>query len=300
MVCQKCGAQLDDDCQFCPECGVWRGAKPPVAASPVQDVQIRPPVAPGQQSMPGPQPQNVAPSGGSSASRVVLIIAVVVLLIIIGVLLALLISKKGNSSDVENSYETSQRDYSDREQMMTAVFDDTEEEEEIVEIENPSAESQPTAEALSDLKILPDGFLDLFDERWLEPASRGAIDKVMRGLGSSGNVNLSGSVSGYPIVMELTVDPSGRVMGRYAYKLTLDKYGRGESSWFRIVGQLLSYGGESDIKIGLITRNPETGQTFEYMLLDVMASEPLVLSGRLCNVNYIYDPDGHWYYVDLA
>ena len=275
--CVRCGQPLKLNNRFCSACG---------GEQPIAPVNRPPQVPPPNR---GHQPPK---KGGSSLHTVILIVLCLGIVLLTALIVYLV--KSSDNSESESTIEKS-------------IYDNISQElAKIVEEGKPEVEPMETVDhtervAAPNVRIewLPGGFTEVFGQSSLVAADQTAISKI-RDLCDGRTITLSGTFSDYPIVMELNILSDGKVGGRYAYRSTLEKYGRGKSSWFKFAGQLLSDKWSNDLYMGIVTTNPENGNTFEYALFECSGGYTLNLSGRLCNIKYLADPDGHWYKLYLS
>lgn len=116
---------------------------------------------------------------------------------------------------------------------------------------------------------------------------------------SDGDMSLSGSYNGSindsKIIMELSYNNDGTVTGRYAYKSTLDRYGTGDSSWYKLRGAVF-YAKMSNPRVVLRSYAPDSGKLFEYFDL---TNEDMTISGTMFNVRHLENPTKSLYKVYL-
>ena len=115
-------------------------------------------------------------------------------------------------------------------------------------------------------------------------------------------VKYHGRINEYDIVVEMTLNYSFEVSGRYAYESTLRNYGDSESSWFKFKGHVLLDEDNYAPYLVLETRNPQTNEIFEYMLLHytyIEESPFFIWSGRMFNKRYLNEPTQKFYSVEF-
>lgn len=94
----------------------------------------------------------------------------------------------------------------------------------------------------------------------------------------------------YPIRMTFEMSQSGRFVGKYAYEVTLRKYGRGPSSWFVIDGTCGSRGYYTDVEAYTYMY----GESEPFEKLDLVVG-PDDVTGTLTNLatGEVFDIDLH-------
>lgn len=303
IQCKQCGRPLKPGSRYCFVCGspVTAPNDEVLPTPPPSPVGFNNPILPQSPYSPVNTPGRLYEVGApptdddSSRKRMKMIILALAALLIVSVIiiLVLFISRKNDESQTGSTDDGYYEESGDNTYLH--LYDDEFDEygsepEEAVTIE-------PEAEAQADLRWLPQNFTRVFDVSHISALSLREVDEIRHFAGDD-DIELSGHFSDYPIEMQLRISADGSVSGRYAYLSTLNKYGRGDSSWFKFSGQLLG-DNAGRVYMGIVTVNPEMGSEFEYALLECEMPRLESCSGRICNVRYINNPNGHWYYINL-
>lgn len=288
IFCPKCGRPLRPGSARCLGCGATIPNGPYTPGAPVV-----PPIPTSPKPMPAAPAKRKSKGNSSSTVLVVVIVsAAVVVLSIIGLIVYLNYSKSVDAVESIVATTMPAKEQSASETTVERIVADVPDVEDEGRVEEQVAVSYPN--------VLPSGFTSVFDMPGLTPAKSDVIADVRSNCNNGGEQELTGTFSEYPIVMQLTVKTDGQVSGRYAYNSTLQKYGRGDSSWFKFKGQLLVDPSTDSVYMAIVTRNPADGKVFEYALLECVSMYSFSWSGRLCNIKYISEPFGHWYYLDVS
>lgn len=141
--------------------------------------------------------------------------------------------------------------------------------------------------SISVINIFGKPDLAIYPYKWM----RGLFRSLSEGLEKTGH--FEGYINESPITMEMKIDMDGTVSGRYAYDITLKKYGNKPDSWFPLRGNVLldnSY----RAYVLLESKNPDTKQVFEYILLEYSPYDSW--KGHMFNQKYLEDPEKHHLY----